>query len=272
MRSVGVFLLTILFAMPAFSGVVFEIEAENHEDGKTYKTELMAEGGNLKIGMPPREKGAKDGFVVYRGNRREMVMVDHENSAYSVFDEKTIRAISGQMSSAMSEMQEALKNVPEDKRAMMEQMMKQRMPAQQPKRVGFQLENTGERATKSGYPCVKYIVHQDGRKVRELWVTDWQNIEGGREAVDTVEDMADFFRDLLDAIPTVGEAQSLGDPSWEHMKELGGFPVVTRDFGNDGALKVETVLRSAKRQTIEPSAFEPPSGYKRQEMFGPNQP
>jgi hypothetical protein len=56
------------------------------------------------------------------------------------------------------------------------------------------------------------------------------------------------------------------------MKELGGFPVVTRDFGNDGALKVETVLRSAKRQTIEPSAFEPPSGYKRQEMFGPNQP
>ena len=51
------------------------------------------------------------------------------------------------------------------------------------------------------------------------------------------------------------------------MKELGGFPVVTSEFGEDGSLEGESALRSAKRQTIDPDAFEPPSGYKRQEML-----
>ncbi len=60
---------------------------------------------------------------------------------------------------------------------------------------------------------------------------------------------------------------SVDDNVFEHMKELGGFPVVTRDFGDGGSLEGETALRSAKRQTIDPDAFEPPSGYKRQEMF-----
>ena len=57
------------------------------------------------------------------------------------------------------------------------------------------------------------------------------------------------------------------DMVFEHMKELGGFPVVTREFADDGSLQQETALRSAKRQTIDPDTFEPPSGYKQQEMF-----
>lgn len=61
---------------------------------------------------------------------------------------------------------------------------------------------------------------------------------------------------------------SVDNNVFEHMKELGGFPVVTRDFADDGSLEGETALRSARRQTIDPDAFEPPSGYRRQEMFG----
>ncbi len=51
------------------------------------------------------------------------------------------------------------------------------------------------------------------------------------------------------------------------MKELGGFPVVTREFDDyDGSLEGETALRSARRQTLDPDAFEPPKGYRLRSM------
>ena len=269
-------LLTVglLTAFPLTAGVVFEIEVTDHEQSPPKSEDIQAavEGRHLKMGIASKGRGAQ-GEMIYRGDRREMVVVDHENRTYFVMDEEAIRQLAGVVNDAMSQMEEALKNVPEDKRAMIEQMMKERMPAApaaQPKRPESELKKTGERADHNGYPCVKYEVLRDGRKIRELWVTDWDNVEGGTEVVGAFEEMADFFREMMDAIPNMGGGRGgpgIDDNVFEHMRDLGGFPVVTRDFDDDGSLDGETALRSAKRQTIDPDAFEPPSGYKRQEMF-----
>ena len=108
----------------------------------------------------------------------------------------------------MSQMQEALKNVPEDKRAMIERMMKQKMPTTEmaPPRPESELRKTGERGDQNGYPCVKYELLRDGKKIRELWVTDWSNVEGGSDVVDAFEDMAGFFKELMDSMPSFGAA------------------------------------------------------------------
>jgi hypothetical protein len=151
-------------------------------------------------------------------------------------------------------------------------MMKQHMPAaQQPMaRPKTELKKTSERAKKNGYPCVKYEVWKCGRKISELWVTDWSNITGGKEVAGVFEDMADFMREMMDAMPQMGgDGSDLNENTFEHMKETGGFPVVTREFASDGSLGSETTLGSARRTSLDPDAFEPPSGYKRQEMFGP---
>ena len=76
--------------------------------------------------------------------------------------------------------------------------------------------------------------------------------------VDAFEDMADFPREMMDAI------SSIGGPGAAAIDDS----IITRDFKEDGSLKGETALRSAKRQIIDPDAFESPSGYKRQKMFG----
>ncbi len=268
------FLLALLLTAPLYAGVVYEIEVKDHEQSppKTESIQAAVEGRHLKMGIASKGKGAQ-GEMIFRGDRREMVVVDHENRTYHQIDQAAIDQIAGQLGDANRMMQDALKNVPEDKRAMIEQMMKQKMPpaATQPPRPQSELKKTSERAEKNGYPCVKYEVLRDGRKIRELWVTDWSNVEGGSDVVGAFEDMADFFRELMDSMPSFGGqgGPELGDPAFEHMKEIGGFPVVTREFDDyDGSLEGETALRSAKRQTIDPDAFEPPSGYKRQEMFG----
>lgn len=271
--ALGIFLLS---AAPLSAGVVYEIEVRDHEQSPptTESIETAVEGRHLKMGMASQGRGPQ-GDLIWRGDRREMVVVDHEERMYMVMDRASMEAMAGQVNSAMSQMQEALKNVPADQRAMVEKMMKQNMPEQAPSQNSArsarrdELKNTGERAKKAGYPCVKYEILSGGRKVRELWVTDWDNIEGGEESVEVYEDMADFFRELMDAMPKFGQDDSgMDDDFFAYLKELGGYPVVDKEFADDGTLESEATLRSARRQDLDPDAFEPPSGYKRQEMFG----
>jgi len=265
--------LVWLAAAPLAAGVVYEIEVTDHEQSppKTQSIETAAEGRNLKMGIASKAEGSQ-GEMIFRGDRREMVVVDHDSESYTVIDEEAIGQIAGQVNSAMAQMQEALKNVPEDRRAMVEQMMKQRMPAENTlqREDASVLENTGERGKQAGYPCVRYVVLRDGHKVRELWVTDWDHIEGGRDVVGAFEEMAAFFGELMEAIPNMGGqgSESLDETIYRYMEELDGFPVVTREFGDDGSLEGESTLRSARRRTLDPAAFEPPSGYKRRSMLG----
>lgn len=265
-----ILLLAALLTTPLFAGVVYEIEVIDHEQSppKTESIQAAVEGRNLKMGIASQGKGAQ-GEMIFRGDRREMVVVDHEKRSFHVMDEATMKQLAGQVNSMMAQMQEALKNVPPELRATVEGAMKRQMPQEQQARAPrSEIEKTSERATHNGYPCVKYVVSRDGRKVRELWVTDWSNLEGGSEVVEAFEGMAEFFREMLDSLPNVGRGgPGFDDNMFEHLKELGGFPVVTREFADDGALEGETTLRSAKRQNLDPDVFEPPAGYKRQEMF-----
>ena len=42
--------------------------------------------------------------MIYRGDRREMVVIEHGNESYFVMDRETMKAMSGQMSQAMKQM------------------------------------------------------------------------------------------------------------------------------------------------------------------------
>ena len=264
-------LLALVLTTPVLAGVVFEVETTDHTHGepRLERTEASVEGKNIKIDIAPGES-TRDSEAIYRGDRREMVVVDHDEKSYVVMDTEAMEAVAGQVSGAMAQIQQALENVPEDRRAMIEQMMKDKLPQQPaaPSGPRSELRKTSDRGEQAGYPCVKYEVLIEGRKVRELWVTDWSNIEGGDEAVDAFEDMAEFFQELMSSIPDFGQGPIGGHNAFEHMKDIGGFPVVTREFGEDGSLDSEATLRSARRRTLDPADFEPPAGYKRRQMFG----
>ena len=264
-------LFILLTAMPAVAGVVYEIEVKNHAGyaGQPSVENIKAkvDGNRIAIGGGGSD-GQSDDEMIFRGDRREMIAISHKEQAYFVVDEAALQKLGGQLSEMEAQFQEMLKDVPADQRPMVEAMMKQKMPQQMqaPAKSVTEVRRTSERATHNGYPFVKYEVYRDGRKLRELWVTDWGNVEGGEEVIGAFEDMSEFFEDLRSAIPRFGEGDD--ENPFEHMKELDGFPVLTREFADDGSLEGESLLRSSQRQTIDPDAFEPPSGYKRQEMFG----
>jgi hypothetical protein len=267
------FLLTLL-TFPALAGVVFEIETTDHEQSPPQAETIQSyvAGKNIKIGIPPGHRSS-GGEMIYRGDHREMMVIDHDEQSYMVMDEEAMQEIVGQVSGAMAQVQEALKNVPEAQRAMVEKMMKERMPTAVDPTAGptSELRRTSQRETKNGYPCVKYDVLLNGKVTHALWVTPWSKIEGGDEAREAFLELSKFFKSMMESFSKASGFPGLtgqnGMNLYSHFTEIDGFPVVTQEFGVDGSLEDESVLRSSKRQTIDPSAFEPPAGYKRRSMM-----
>lgn len=264
---------TTLPAAPAqTTGVVLELEIKDLTSSEPPQTATASVAGrNLRMAIAGPRGEAND--VIFRGERREMVMVDHGSKTYVVMDEAAIKGLATQVSSAMSQMEEMLKNVPPEQRAMVEQMMTSRgmgASAAAAKPSPTELRRTGERATHSGFPCVKYEVLRDGRVIREFWVTEWSNIEGGADARAAFEQMAGLMQEMVSAFSqsSFGSMISIDEPMFEYMTQISGYPVVTREFSAAGAVENETTLTSATRKAIEAATFEPPAGYARQNIGG----
>jgi len=264
--------LVLASSSPLNAAVVLEVETRDHRTSppQTQSSQVTSDGRTLAMGIM-RGRTSTEGGMIYRGGRREMVVVNHRDQSYMVLDKQTMQQLTGQLNQAMGQMQDAMKNVPENQRAMMDQMMKDRIPAQQaPKRSPDQVRRTNDRNTVYGYPAVRYEIWRDDRKIRELWVTDWRNIEGGQEVAALFAEMGGFMEEMTSSLPGGGggPAKGLEDSIFTVMSQVDGFPVGVRDYRPDGTIERESALRSAKSERLGPDAFEPPAGYRRQEMFG----
>lgn len=107
-------LLCALTAPPLLAGVVFEVETKDHgaSPPRVETHQMSAEGRLLKMEVDSGGRGSK-GEVIFRGDRREMVIVDHDEKSFFVMDEEGVREMAAQIGAAMSQIEEALKNVPE---------------------------------------------------------------------------------------------------------------------------------------------------------------
>ncbi len=265
----------LFIVCPLHAGVVFEIETKDHDQSppRTSSTRVTVEGRNLSIDIAPQRQGERGGNMLFRGGRREMVVVDHQGQSYFVIDAQTFRKMSGQINQALgqsqTQIQQAMQGVPPEQRAMIEQMMKERMPAQQTQQQPkVEVRRANQTAEVYGYSCELFEVRRGGRKIRDMWVTDWNNIPGGRELAPAFAGMASFHQEMLEAVPNFGgNTKQMTDNVFATMKEINGFPVASRDYADDGSVESESALRSANSQRIDPAAFEPPTGYKRQQMF-----
>ena len=187
-----------------------------------------------------------------------------------VLDKAAIQSLASQMNQAMSQIEESLRNVPPDQQAFMRQMMAGQMPSQGLPRSPAQVRRTADRATVFGYPATRCEIWREGRKEREMYVTDWQNLDGGREVAAAFVDMGSFAQELAAALPSgnSGPAAAMDDNIFTAMNEIDGFPVGVREYRSDGTIEQEWALRSAKRQRVDPATFSPPAGYRRQTMGG----
>jgi len=281
-KDAGASLLPLLFLLAsaaAHAGVVYEVETTYHSGSggsETETTQMSVKQPNLKMGVEGAGSSDPDaGEAIFRGDRREMVVVDHGEKTYMVIDSAAAERMGGQVQEAMQGLEKQLGQLDPKQREMVEQMMKKGIggmaipgAAEPPPKPTKEYRNTGETATQAGYPCVKYEVLEDGQMIQELWVTDWDNVKGATEGRKVFEDMASFYAEIMAAFKqSSGMATGFlgGENALESFGKLNGFPVVTRDF-RGSELQSETVLQSVTERDLDPDAFEPPKGYRLRTM------
>lgn len=273
MRSALKFTLlcACLLTYQAIAGAVLKTETrEYHVDPPAVgTTTMLADGGLLRVEINS-VSSAEDGLIIFRGDREEMIVADSERLEYYVIDEQTMNQMAAQVSDAMKQMDEMMKTLPPDQRAMAEQMMKQQMPALQSKpEAPSTLQKTGKTDTINGYDCEYYEVFRGGKRTREMCVAKWGDIDGGSEAVDAMIGMGKFFETMHDAFASASGTDFMGKQQeiFAHMRQLGGYPVYAKDYSDSGALEGESTLKSSHSESIESAMFEAPKGYRRQEMM-----
>ncbi|MEO1082814.1 MAG: hypothetical protein AAFY88_01090 [Acidobacteriota bacterium] len=260
-----------LVCAPISAGVVYEIEVKDHRRSppRAQTLEVAVEGRFLKMDLASRERDEPDSLI-FRGTRPEMILIDHDGQSFMTVEQETVDRVGRHAGDAERQVQEALQSVPQSRRAAVEQALErsleQSKPAPRPER---EVKATGERTLKNGYSCEKFEVYVEDRKIRELWVADWSKITGGDEVRATFEAMGVFFSGMVDAIARFGYVESpLDELAFEHLGELGGFPVVIRQLNGDvGTLEEEWILGGARRRTLDPDAFKAPPDYSPREVF-----
>ena len=281
---VGLMLLGSVIAAPTPApvlnpGVVFQVETTFHDYAppRVEEMEVLIEGPDVLMPMMGGGETGAMGRMIFRGKQGKhgtMVVVDDKKRTYFVIDDAVVRAMAGQGDAASQATEEALKNLTQEQREAIKKAQQQAgtgaVPGVMAPRSKPEVIMTGERGDRQGYPCVKYEVFQDGRKIREIWTTDWDNIDGGDEAADAFRGMGAFFEAIWKALPQLpgGGDPFGGQNPFDGMNYVNGFPVVSIGFDEDGTIEDEAILKGTRRQYIDPAVFMPSAGYKRMTMAG----
>ena len=257
-------IISVAWSQSLPAGMIYDFQTKDNAQATAgmSSTQVMVDGRNLKMKVAAGDGQSADSMI-YRGDRKEMIVIDHDQKHYYLIDQKTARKLGQQVSQAMAEYEAMLKEMPPEQRAMAEQMMKSRMPDSSKSKP--QIKKTNQRKKINGFSSVLYEAYRDGRKTNEFWVTDWKNVKGGRSAAESFVEMSEMIQHMTSGSPQGARLDS--NTPLAFIKQFQGFPVLTREFNEDGGLKRESQLSSVKESKMSSTDFSPPAGYEKKKMM-----
>ncbi|MBC7793622.1 MAG: hypothetical protein H7Z43_07925 [Clostridia bacterium] len=238
----------------AFAGAYMEVADKDLADTKAppRTSKIWAQGGNTRM-------EANNGTVIFKSN--VMYIVNDADKKYMVIDKTAVDKMSKQMSQVRAQADEHMKNVPPEQRAKMEKMMAQNglaPPVSDPKPART-LKQTSRTASENGKSCAVWEAHEGDVKVQELCVAPMSAVAGSQELITAFKSVGNMFEGMK--VP--GQAVQ-ADP-FQDFERLNGIPVVTRDFEGGKAVR-EHRLVTARAESVPAASFEPPAGYKAEQM------
>jgi len=208
--------------------------------------------------------------VVFEGNKpvsafvadldaQTLTQVDFKERYYFTSTvQEYVQTFRGAMSGAMTEMQEALKDMSAEERKIMEQMMPQQAPAncREPR---TELRKTNQQATVAGYPATRYDILEDGKAASEIWIakgiTAWRELDGKK--------LERFMAEMAKLAGCPGQGRR-GTPGADRSWKLAGEGYSVRTVDRSGGTTVEVV--KAESRAIPAAEFQPPAGFARKSL------
>lgn len=268
LKATALFLFAIFFAYCSYADVLFVMDQKEVSPESVGQIKGKVKDNNLRMDF--YENGTDlEGSMIFRGDKNEVIMINHTDKTYIIMDEAAINSLAVQLEQAMSQMEEAMKDMPPDQKEKMKEMMKQRMPgADGGQYVEPVLKKAGE-AKVNGISCTKYDVFKGNDKVRQHCVASWNSIEGGNEMMTVMLRMADFMDQMAKSFSKggsfIGERVQFERNVFNQLRQLNGFPVETIEY-DEGKVEAESKFASSAKGNIDASDMEPPAGYAQQNM------
>ncbi len=195
--------------------------------------------------MPAKFKSVdSDGkMTIVRLDKETIYQIDPENHSYTAMTFTEMRQMANASRSMMDAMmKKRLEALPPEKRKELEEKMEAYQKGSSGD-VKYDVVNTGESKTISGYPCSKYIVKRNEKEFQTIWATG---------ALGDVEVARKDLEQLTEKMASLMNSRS-APLSW--FKQIPGFPVQTEETGTT------TTVSHVERRAVSNSEFEVPTGY-----------
>jgi Domain of unknown function (DUF4412) len=214
----------------------------------THQIEIEPHRMRVESGGSP---GGSQVFI-FDGTRQVMLMVNDASKSYSEITKADVDAMSGQVSTAMSQMQEMLKNMPPEQRAKIQGAMRGMGGAGGPAaKTEYRKNGT---ATVGKWTCDVYDGYANGQKTSELCTVDPKVLGFGTQDFGVTKDFAEFFGKLMPG--SASQAFRVGT-----LEEQGFSGVPIRSIVTTNGQTITSELTDVKRQSFPDGTFQAPAGY-----------
>ncbi len=217
----------------------------------------------------PTDDGDVEALALFDASKPELSVAMPRRKAYIVLDQETLDGLARALEAKIGD---ALEGVPEEQRAEVEAELREQIArttgtVSQDRQSEYEYRASGDRRAINGYPAERYEVYDGDRKLREVWISDWKQVDGSPGVLAGLEALARFAERIQE---TMGQQGDFPISSILRFDQLAGFPVMTLVFLGDGEVASVTRLVRSERLELGPSTFEVPAGYERQELQLPD--
>lgn len=252
--ALGTFYCT---ALPAQGQGILFVQKETRGT-QSATTQVQMDKEHIRI--ESRSSGDESAFV-FDAPKQVARLINITKKSYMELTKADLDQMKGQMDAAMAQMQEQLRSLPPEQRAMVEQMMRGRgmaTAALAAPKVEYRQTGTDKVGQ---WACSKYEGSVTGQKTMEVCTVDPK--EFGLTAADfeIARQLSEFMMSMLPQMqaPFVnGTAKAEG---------FSGVPVRRTSFRN-GTVESVMEITETRRQSFPAATFEVPAGFSRESMPG----
>jgi len=238
-----------LAVLPLSAGVRIETEVKDLASGRTTQQVVMIDAERMRIDSDKDPKTASVLFLT-DGGRNRLVILNRAKNEYSEIDEQTAKQLVSQVEGAMAMMQEQLKNMPPEQRAMMEKMMKGKMGGMAGASApGPQTVFTAKGSSSAnGFACTLYEGTRGGEKVSELCAAQPGQLKVSPGDMKVFEKMAEFAKSLSGPLASMAGASTVANSGVQ------GYPVTQTMFRGGQAVSRHD-LKTVQRVSFSDADF-----------------
>ena len=253
------FLVAAIVSASAQAGIILKSQSEVHgPEAMTTRTTLYLDKGKMR--MEINDSTGEKEIVIFRRDKQVFWAIDPHKGTYTEITKAQLKQMKRQMDDYRRQMEEAMKNMPPEQRAMMEQMMKDQMAAAPPPEPEIEYRRAGGGMVGRWF-CTRYEGLSNAIKVEEVWVAPFSKLGISSLDLEVLKEMSSFFEEIS---PNSGSSLMKDTERWETVFK--GFPVKTVSYER-GKVVYEDQLVDVQRRSLPQTLFEVPLGMKRETLM-----